>query len=83
MDLYVVDANGSDMGKCGAPAGTSERVLLDAAGLRPGRVYTVIVDFFRTVNETVTGKVSMPTTDTAPKAGTAFNMDCGGLPASL
>ena len=57
IDLYVaaVDKYGdlTELGHCGAGVGTSEKVWLEAAAFKPGKKYAVVVDFYRTANETV------------------------------
>lgn len=77
-DLYVV-VNGGDAGHCGASAGTSEVVVIPAP--LKGKTYTVFVDQYRSVPDTVTGTVSFPAKDkvgsTAP--GT---LDENGLPTN-
>ena len=59
-DLYVIQ-DGGDVGHCGASAGTSEVVVIDAP--IKGKTYKVVVDQYRAGPDTVTGKVSFPATD--------------------
>jgi hypothetical protein len=59
-DLYVVQDNAGTVGKCGAGAGTSEAVVIDKPV--PGHVYTVVVDHYRAIPDTVAVKVQFPTT---------------------
>jgi hypothetical protein len=77
-DLYVFQSGG-DVGHCGASVGTSEVVVVDVA--RPGKVVNVIIDQFRAVPDTVTGKISFPAKDkvgsTAPS-----QPDNAGLPTN-
>jgi hypothetical protein len=61
-DLYVVQ-DGADVGHCGASAGTSEVVVVPFPV--PGKVYTVVVDQYRSLPDTVTGTVAFPATDKA------------------
>lgn len=82
MDLYVAqlgkDGN-SRIAACGASAGTSERIYLDGRELRPGKTYALIVDFYRTPGEAVTGSVTFPGRNqvktTAPSA-----LESAGIP---
>jgi hypothetical protein len=77
-DLYVIQ-NGGDVGHCGASAGTSEVVVIDAP--MKGKTYKVVVDQYRAGPDTITGKVAFPATDkvgsTAPSAA-----DDSGLPTN-
>ena len=77
-DLYVIQ-NGGDVGHCGASAGTSEVVVIDAP--MKGKTYKVVVDQYRAGPDTITGKVAFPATDkvgsTAPSAA-----DDNGLPTN-
>jgi hypothetical protein len=71
MDLYVaaVDKKGemSEVGAthCGGGAGTSEKVFVPAGTLKSGKTYALVADFFRSVNDNVTGTVEMPASDFA------------------
>lgn len=58
-DLYVVQDNGGTVGQCGAGAGTSETAIV--TGL-PGHTYTVVVDHYRALPDTVSVQVQFPTT---------------------
>jgi hypothetical protein len=76
FDLYIAevakDGSRSTVAKCGAGAGTSEKVFVPAGTLRSGHRYAIVVDFYRSVSETMTAKVEMPGTNsivsTAPGA---------------
>ena len=57
-DLYVLDSKYGDVGHCGASAGTSEFVSVDAPV--PGHKYLVVVDQYRAVPDTVKVQVSFP-----------------------
>jgi hypothetical protein len=59
-DLYVVE-NGADVGHCGASAGQSEVVVIPAPA--KGKLYTIVVDEYRALPDTVTGSVSFPAKD--------------------
>ena len=76
-DLYIIQ-NGSDVGHCGASAGTSEVVVIPAI---KGKVYTVVVDQYRALPDTVTGSISFPAKDkvastTGDPTG-VIPIDCG------
>lgn len=63
MDLYVgelaKDGSATDIGHCAGSGSTSEKVFLPAASLKSGKQYVMLVDFFRSVNETVNAKVEI------------------------
>lgn len=69
-DLYVVQDNAGVVGQCGAAAGTSETVVVPTPA--PGHRYTVVIDHYRAVPDTVTATVAFPATakiaTTAPGA---------------
>lgn len=70
MDLYVAQQEKSTRTKiavCGGSFGTSEKVFLPAGTLRKGKTYVMIMDFYRTPGEKVTGTVEMPGKDTVDK----------------
>ena len=77
-DLYVVQS-GADVGHCGASAGTSETVVIPFPS--PKKVYTVVIDQYRALPDTVTGTVSFPATD---EVGSSVpgNPDGAGLPVN-
>jgi len=58
-DLYVVQDNGGTVGQCGAGAGTSEAVVI--AKPLPKHVYTIVVDHYRALPDTVAVNVQFPT----------------------
>jgi hypothetical protein len=68
IDLYVAevakDGSVSQLDTCGTFGGTSEKVFVDASSLKSGKRYAIIVDFYRTANETVTATATMPGTNT-------------------
>ena len=76
-DLYVVE-NGADVGHCGASAGTSEVVEIPA--LR-GRIYTVVIDEYRALPDTISGSITFPAKDTVKKTTGdptgVIPIDCG------
>lgn len=59
-DLYVVQKNAGTVGQCGAGAGTSEVVVI--AKPLPKHIYTIVVDHYRAVPDTVSVDVRFPTT---------------------
>jgi hypothetical protein len=59
-DLYVVQDNAGEVAQCGGGAGTSETAVVDAPV--PGHRYTVIVDHFRALPDTVKVTVAFPAT---------------------
>jgi hypothetical protein len=71
FDLYVAivnkDGSTSDIGHCGGTTGTAEKLYLDAGNFKAGKSYALVVDFYRSVNDTVTGTVTMPGTDQVKK----------------
>ena len=65
-DIYVVDSKGADLGHCGASAGQSEYVTI--ANAIPGHKYSVVVDEYRAVPDTVKATVSFPAVAYKPVA---------------
>jgi hypothetical protein len=63
-DLYVVQDKAGAVGQCGAGAGTSETVVVSSA--LPKHVYTVVVDHYRAVPDTVDVSVTYPAKDSIP-----------------
>lgn len=68
FDLYVgeVGKRGTTtvIGRCGGFGGPSEKVYLAPSSLRSGKTYVMVMDFARSLNDTVKGKVeiNVPTT---------------------
>jgi hypothetical protein len=63
FDLYVAEIGkdgNSEVAACGASAGTSEKVFLDASNFKAGKTYALIADFYRTPGEAITGTITMP-----------------------
>lgn len=60
-DLYIVQDNAGQIATCGAAAGTSEAVVVSDPV--PGHKYTVVIDHYRTLPDTVTATVNFPATD--------------------
>jgi hypothetical protein len=73
-DLYVTQAKGGTVGSCAAGAGMSETVVVN--GALPKHVYTVVVDHYRTLPDTVKVSVTFPAKDYVTKA----TGDPGGQP---
>src|SRR4051794_19137910 len=68
IDLYVAevakDGSTSEVGgHCGGAGGVSEKVFVPAGTLKPGKKYALVADFYRSLNETITGTVEMPASD--------------------
>lgn len=61
FDLYVSDDKRTDRAHCGGFGGTGEQLVLRGTSLKPGKRYTLVADFFRSVNDTVTATVEFPT----------------------
>ena len=63
IDLYAVqyekDGSKTRIGSCGGSGSTAERVYLAPADLKPGRHYAMVIQFFRSLNETVKGTVQI------------------------
>jgi len=87
IDLYlaVVNPNKSltQVGACGASAGTSEKVYVPPSTLRSGKTYIMVIDFYRTNAEVVKGKVeinvsnSTKTTVPAKAEDALISINCG------
>jgi hypothetical protein len=86
VDLYVgevaKDGSTSDIGHCAQFGTTTEKVYLSPQDLRPGRKYVMVIQFFRSLNETVNGTVeinvpnSMKSTASLPNVGDPLNLNC-------
>lgn len=63
-DLYVVQDNGGAVGQCAAGAGTSETAVVTGI---PGHTYTVVVDHYRSVPDTVKVSVTFPAKNSVTK----------------
>lgn len=87
IDLYVaaLDKRGDpmQMASCGASVGNRERIYLPASSFRVGKTYRVVAYFYRTVNETVTTKVTfngkneIPATAPAELEDNVAPVNCG------
>jgi hypothetical protein len=62
FDLYVSDDKKSDKAHCGGFGGTGEALVVSGRSFKPGKKYTLVADFFRSVNDTVQATVEFPTT---------------------
>jgi hypothetical protein len=86
IDLYAVeiakDGSSSDIGHCAQFGTASEKVYLSPQDLKPGRKYALVIQFFRSLNETVTGTVeinapsSIKSTASLPGVGDPLNLNC-------
>ena len=65
-DIYVIDKKLGNVGQCGASAGQSEYVTVPSPV--PGHTYTVVVDEYRSLPDTVKATVSFPAVNYAPVA---------------
>jgi len=59
-DLYVVQDNAGTVANCGAAAGTSELAIVDHP--TPGHRYTIVIDHYRAIPDTVTATVQYAST---------------------
>jgi hypothetical protein len=86
-DLYVaeVDRDGTTTSvgafHCGGTGGTSEKVFVPRGTFKAGKTYAMVVDFYRSVNDTVHGTVTMgPSTVSHPVPaqadGLLFPINC-------
>jgi hypothetical protein len=64
IDLYVAevgkDGTMTGLAQCGGIGNTSETVFAPAGTFKVGKTYALVADFFRSVNETINGTVTMP-----------------------
>jgi hypothetical protein len=63
FDLYVAEVGKSgmsDVAHCGGVGNTTETVFIPAGTFKVGKTYALVADFFRSVNDTVTGTITMP-----------------------
>ena len=83
-DLYVVQDNAGTVASCGAFEGNSEVAIVTAPA--PGHKYTIVIDHYRSVPDTVTATVKFPTTEkvatTVPSAVDSKQTANCGLPAT-
>lgn len=72
---YEKDGSRTTVGSCGGFGSSSEKIYLAPSELKSGRKYALVIQFFRSLNETVTGKVqinvpsTMKSTFTLPGLG--------------
>jgi hypothetical protein len=86
IDLYVLqyerDGSKTEIGHCGQSGSTSEKVYIAPEDLKPGRHYAMVMQFFRSANETATGTVrinvpsTIPNTLSLPGIGDPLNLNC-------
>jgi hypothetical protein len=65
FDLYVATDKRGDLAHCGGFGGLGEQLVLSGKTLKAGKHYSLVADFFRSVNDTVTATVEFPTAKTA------------------
>lgn len=56
---YEKDGSRTKVASCGGFGSPSEKIYLAPSDLKPGRKYALVIQFFRSLNETVTGKVEI------------------------
>lgn len=86
IDLYAAekqkDGTWTEVAHCASTGTASEKVYLAPADLRPGRTYALVAQFFRSLNETVTGTVeinvpsTIKSTASLPGVGDALGVNC-------
>lgn len=86
IDLYVgelaKDGSSSEIGHCAGAGTASEKLFIPKSSLKPGKYYVLVVDFFRSLNETATGtvEIGVPNSikNTVPSSvdGQVQNMNC-------
>jgi hypothetical protein len=81
FDLYVATAKKAEVAHCGGVGGTGEVLVLPASRFKAGQKYTLVVDFFRSANDTVTATVEFPTkevmdTSVPAEVDTALPLNC-------
>jgi hypothetical protein len=86
VDLYVgeiaKDGSSSEIGHCAGAGTASERLFIPKSQLKSGKYYVLVVDFFRSLNETATGTVeigvpnSIKATVPAAVDGQVQNINC-------
>jgi hypothetical protein len=64
-DLYVASDKKVALASCGGAAGMGESLVMSGKTLKYGKRYTLVADFFRSVNDTVTATVEFPTASVA------------------
>lgn len=64
VDLFVSDERKASLESCGGGTGTSETIVMNSTRFRPGKRYTLVADFYRTIADTVTMTVEFPTSVT-------------------
>ena len=67
MDLYIAEigkSGNTEIGHCASSGQAQEKYFAPSGTFKPGRTYALVMDFFRSVNETATGTVEMPSAST-------------------
>lgn len=81
IDLYVANAKKGEVDHCGGFGGAGEALIIPGSRFKVGQKYTLVVDFYRSLNETVTATVEFPTartqsTTVPDSAEAAFKFNC-------
>ena len=79
FDLYFADERKNDKAHCGGFGGLGEALVIRGSSLKVGRKYTLVVDHFRAVEDTITATVEFPT---KRAAATTVPADVDGLMAT-
>lgn len=84
-DLYLFEldmrGNGTDVGHCGGLGLNHEKVYAAPAQLHSGRTYLVVLDYFRSIADSVTGTIEMGANSTIgttvpTKAEVVYPINC-------
>lgn len=86
LDLYVAEVGKNSNTKvlsCGTftTAKNQEKIFAPVGTLKKGKTYALVIDFYRSINDTGTGTLTMPSADTTPttvpSAAEAVKVNCG------
>ena len=80
-DLYVIDSKYNTIAQCGAFAG-NEAFKVPGKRFKTGKTYTVVVDFYRVISDTITGSIEFPAKYTSKAPAQAGTVDSTGIPVS-
>lgn len=71
LDLYVAEVgkNGTniEVGNCASLGGPQERFYAPTGTLKRGKTYALVIDFYRSINDTAKGTIEMPAADAVKK----------------
>ena len=85
IDLYVAEigktGDATTIAQCGGTGTASEKVFLDSSTLKAGKTYALVADYYRSLNETVKGKVEIGVPSTV-KATVPAAVDKAFLPVN-